>query len=261
MYVSKDECKPRIDWFVANQGPLLRGCLDINKPWLDLTADDFLLMFRTLSNLTDPTTGNPLDALSIYFAVYGSVTDPDTPGGFENRFTYIFSGGIQTGDSDGVPTASDSGFYYNVVPGNGFSSNGSSISEAIMQRWTANWKRFLRNLPVDTANKDNRNKNGEFTDTVSVTYLWKDLVEMVAEIGCQGTAGVRIRLVSYPGGAARFEKRLTTHFILLDGAQQEIDSNPDNCRQSQEMRNALLLDGTGSGLDTGSPCPPAGNCP
>ena len=239
MYVNSTDYDNRIKQYKTNQGPILSAILDINKPYLDISADDFLLLFRTLSGKTDTATAEGLDALTIYFAVYGPATDPDTPDGFAGKFTYVFSGGKQT--SDDPVKARDSGFYYNIVPGGGFDPQESAISKATFTKWTGIWQgTFLPQLPAASPG-----------DTKSVTYIWKDLVGMVTEIMCQVAAVVRIYLVSYMGGE-KFPKQLTTHFSLLDGAGSPIPMD-NGCRPRKLMG--------GDGLDTGSPCPPAGTCP
>lgn len=242
MFIHADVIGNRLAWFKDNQGKKIGGLFqDVNKPYFDLSADDFLLLFRTFSELVDPGTGEAVDALSIYFAVYGNPSDPDVPGGFENKFTFIFSAGKQRSD---VPDkATDSGFYYNIAPGNGFDPVASAISAPTFGRWRDNWqKTYLPQLPPD---------NGG--ETKSVTYIWENLIGFIGEIQCQAAHGVRIYVVSYTGdGAENFPKRLTTHFALLDARGQEIVVGT-NCRPKKLLG--------GDGFDTGSPCPPAGNCP
>jgi hypothetical protein len=256
MYVTAKDCQSRKDWFSKNQGLQLGECMDTGNPYFDYSVNDFLLLFSILWGKTDTATGKRLDALTIYFGVYGPATDSDTPRGCEDKFTYIFSGGIQTGVVKGLPVASDSGYYYNVPPGGRFDPNGSATPESTVKNWKKIWHDdYLSQLPADNNDSDNLNSAGQYSDTASVTYLLKDLNEMVEEIGCQGASGVRVRLVSYPDDMARFRNRLTTHFMLLDDAGGEIDSNPPGCGRTFQPKI-----GNGSGLDTGSPCPPAGNC-
>jgi hypothetical protein len=239
MFVNDIAFGQRIGQYKTYQGPILSGILDINKPYIDISADDFLLLFKTLSEKTDTATGEGLDALSIYLAVYGPVTDPDVPEGSAGKFTYIFSGGKQTND-DPVK-ARDSGFYYNIAPGSGFDPQDSAISQATFGRWRDNWqKTYLPRLPATAKG-----------DTKSVTYIWKDLVGMVGEIVCQAASVVRICLVAYLEDE-EFSKQLTTHFMLMDGTANPIPIN-NGCRPKKLLG--------GDGLDTGSPCPPAGNCP
>jgi hypothetical protein len=244
MWIPKEFTQKRKDWFIDNKYQPLCNYLKKNETQSLLFKDAmFINMVKDI--LTVETNG-----LRIYFAAYPDASSPDFPSGFESVITLIFSPTIQNDEN----TFADRGDFYILNPDSDYQDiSGKALA------WINNYQ--SKQL------KDVLNKLYSFekSDTTSVWYEKNSIIELIAEMKCQGATGLRIHLGSYTDKdddiaskpyniKKEFLKRLILQFSLTQGtnfSDFEIEDVGGFWQRPDPPIEAL---------DNGQLCPPT-NCP